>query len=159
MAAVDPRWHLIGNQRPLFVILDNSTSMLAGGSHSPRERAEKYFLQAVRKSGNRTVRCIIAGEEPRLSGTFSASQNSVAEVLRQWQCGSRMACLEEGVSLGLESGGKDVDIMVLTDHAPPSGITENSRIKWLAFGNRFQMQNYRRDKEDLCADKEKFFSR
>ena len=157
MAAVDPRWHLIGNQRPLFVILDNSTSMLAGGSHSPRERAEKYFLQAVRKSGNRTVRCIIAGEEPRLSGTFSASQNSVAEVLRQWQCGSRMACLEEGVSLGLESGGKDVDIMVLTDHAPPSGITENSRIKWLAFGKPFPNAGITGGTRRSLRDKEKVF--
>ncbi|HNS31637.1 MAG TPA: BatA and WFA domain-containing protein [bacterium] len=157
MAAVDPRWHLIGNQPPLFVVLDNSASMLAGGSHSPRERAGKYFLQAVRKSGNRTVRCIVAGEEPLLTGTFSISHGSAAEVLRQWQCGSRMACLEDGVSLGLESSGKDVDIMVLTDHAPPSGITENSRIKWVAFGKLFPNAGITGGTRRSLRDKEKVF--
>ena len=135
LSAVDPRWHHAGNRRPLFVVLDNSASMLAGGgSRSPRERAGRELARLYRENGSRTVRCIIAGKEPRLVGSLSARQDPLDEVRRRWHCGSAFAALEEGMRLGREAGGEDVDIVVLTDHAPPAAATGDARTRWLAFG-------------------------
>ncbi|MBM4048437.1 MAG: hypothetical protein FJ279_25315, partial [Planctomycetes bacterium] len=131
LAAVDVRWPLSRSRWPVFVVLDDSVSMLAGaGRETPRERAARE-VQRLARGGKRPFRFILAGKNPRVLETHGSG---VSEALRGWTCASASACLERATTLACELGGPRSSILVLTDHQPPGGLSEGAKVRWLAFG-------------------------
>lgn len=132
-AAVDPRWQTNKNRIPVFVILDDSFSMLAEtGAGTPKEQAEKEVLRVK----GYVLHFILAGKEPQLVRAPDLVSEDVSSLLRRWTCSSTSDSIEESVRLAREITGDRTAILVLTDHGPPPGFINGERIKWLAFGQK-----------------------
>lgn len=112
--------------RPLVVILDDSFSMLAGGSESPRAAALAALDDELQRRRRLSVRFVLAGERPTLLGRNQ---------LDQWRCQSPSADLDAALTLAAEIDGEVAALLVLTDRAPPRPLGKG-RVLWQAFGHR-----------------------
>ena len=118
---------------PLMVVLDDSFSMLAGAPDSPRARATEA-LKAELESGRRSaVRLILAGDSASTLGDAGRTWGETKGLLGKWACAAPGSRISDAVALAGEMGGPTARILVLTDHAPKSDLSEG-RVEWRAYG-------------------------
>jgi hypothetical protein len=156
-AATGPRWQTPRTVRPLIVVLDNSLSMRAGPpGEQPRHLAELALKKLLNERRFRSLRAILAGQTSRIAAAQGESASAVDEFLALWTCQEATAALDQAIVLASEIGRRDADILVLTDHAPGNPQLRDTRVRWLAFGQKLPNQafvNARRSpylQEDRC---------
>ncbi len=133
-AAASPYWKLPHSARPLIVVLDDSFSMRAArDEHSAQAKACGFLKQLFRRPPPST-RFILAGQEPRLIGSPVKKWLETEEVLKQWRCWSPTARIESALTLAVELGRRQANILILTDHKPEEEKQGSDRIEWHAFG-------------------------
>jgi hypothetical protein len=133
LAAAGPRILVARGSRPLIVVLDDSYSMLAGGTDSPRSRALKAIREEIGRGNSYSVRFVLAGSKPQLLGDAVKSSAEADEILAGWHCLAPSAALAEAVTLASEVGGERAMLLVITDRAPAAPL-EKGRVQWWAFG-------------------------
>jgi hypothetical protein len=137
IAAAGPALRRTEIVRPLVVVLDDSYSMLArggaDGASSARARAEMALADELRHTSY-LARFILAGVQPHLTGG-PARAATRGEIPAQWTCQSAAADLPAAMALAAEIGGPTARILVLTDHAPMTGLG-SGQIEWWAFGSK-----------------------
>lgn len=134
LAASGPHIPSSAGGRPLVVVLDDSFSMLAGESDTPRSQAAKALHDELRRMPRNSVRLILAGERPQLLGESSRPSDEVESMLDGWTNQAPTARIDAAVSLAFELGGDMSTVLVLTDHAPPEPAPTVGRLRWWAFG-------------------------
>ncbi len=136
-AATGPRWQTPRTVRPLIVVLDNSLSMRAGlPAEQPRRLAEAALKNLLHERRFRSVRAILAGPAPRMAPGSGEIPGAVNDLTAAWTCQEPNAALDQAIVLATEIGRREADILVLTDHDPANPLTQNSRVRWLAFGRK-----------------------
>jgi len=134
-AATGPHWKLPQSARPLIVVLDDSFSMRAVRDKvSAQARAKDFLKELFRRQPPPSTRLILAGTEPRSLGSTAKSWRDVDELLPQWKCWSPGAAIDSAITLAVELGKQQANILVLTDHKPADEKISNQRLEWLAFG-------------------------
>ena len=134
-AATGPHWKLPQSARPLIVVLDDSFSMRAVRDKvSAQARAKDFLKELFRRQPPPSTRLILAGTEPRSLGSTAKSWREVDELLPQWKCWSPGAAIDSAITLAVELGKQQANILVLTDHKPADEKISNPRLEWLAFG-------------------------
>ncbi len=134
-AATGPHWKLPQSTRPLIVVLDDSFSMRAvGGNVSAQVRAKDFLKELFRHQPPPSTRLILAGTEPCSLGSTAKSWREVDELLPQWKCWSPDAAIDSAITLAVELGKQQANILVLTDHKPADEKISNQRLEWHAFG-------------------------
>jgi hypothetical protein len=134
-AATGPHWKLPQSTRPLIVVLDDSFSMRAVRDNvSAQARAKDFLKELFRRQPPPATRLILAGTEPRSLGSTAKSWREVDELLPQWKCWSPGAAIDSAITLAVELGKQQANILVLTDHKPADEKISNQRLEWLAFG-------------------------
>ncbi len=128
-AAAAPYWMLGESYPPLAVVLDNSYSMQAAmpGEPSPRQAAEKYLSDYLKRTPKRRLICIAAGPAPRLVAD-SYEEVDMAAFGRSDEPGSDLFA---AIALA-RSISAHAEILVLTDHAPSFPLTDD--ISWFSGG-------------------------
>jgi hypothetical protein len=135
-AASGPHWKLAQSARPLIVILDDSLSMQAvSGNQSSRDRALEALRKLYRFQPPPSTRLLLAGSEPRLLGASAKNWSEVEKLLGRWTCWSARDSVEPAVTLALEIGKKQANILVLTDHPPEDEHLASARLEWRSFGS------------------------
>lgn len=133
-AAAGPEWKMPELSRPLIVILDDSYSMRASsGGISARDRAESYLENTLR-SYTSPARFILAGQRAYLLQTSPGGSANTQEILHQWKCWSASAAIDSAITLAAQLSQNQANILMLTDHKPPSDEVLSNRIQWRAFG-------------------------
>ncbi len=131
-AAADPR-AIIGEEfMPLVVILDDSFSMRAGDNSNPKSKATRFLDRTVFSEKVYRVSLIRAGTRPEFIGRRDMLPKEASLLIENWRCNSPLSDLDEAVKLAGESFNPGTRILVLTDSAPQSTLSEN--IGWYAFG-------------------------
>ena len=127
---------------PLMVVLDDSFSMLAGVSDTPRSRAIEALEQELVPQGlnpftkrRYAIRYVLAGTEPQMLNEVASTTREAMTQLEGWRCLSPYANLEAAIGLASEVGGAKALILVLTDESPPQ-MLETDRMRWWGFGIR-----------------------
>ena len=134
-AATGPHWKLPQSARPLIIVLDDSFSMRAVRDKvSAQARAKDFLKELFRRQPPPSTRLILAGTEPRSLGSTAKSWRDVDELLPQWKCWSPGAAIDSAITLAVELGKQQANILVLTDHKPADEKISNPRLEWLAFG-------------------------
>ena len=135
LAAAGP--FLVSNEQvpTLTVILDDSFSMRAGSSDTPRKQAEKALLKMLSSSPPRPVQFILAGSSPRLLDEVDSSSGKIKHLLKKWQCKQASADISGALLFARKTFGSKNDILILSDHKPtfkqlPPGMN------WFAFGQQ-----------------------
>ncbi len=121
---------------PLTVVLDTSASMSARGADgsTPFERASKFLDAEIRRSGATRMKVVSASADgPQVFGLEEASASGIASG-KYGDFTSPGDSLADAVSRArrLATGGGRV--VVLTDHAPPEGFSQEAGVSWYAFG-------------------------
>ena len=134
IAAVDPLWRS-RHVRPLVVVLDDSASMSAGKTVTPRKQALRALLGEIEAGGFYPVRFVLAGATPELlsAGTRPEEAEILPLLQANWTCLSPGAGIGAAIGMAGDVSGELSAILVVTDHAPPA-IMDNGRIKWRSFG-------------------------
>ncbi len=132
-AATGPLMRFGERLRPLVVVLDNSYSMLAGGTETTRDRAREALEAELRRDRYDPVRFVLAGETSQVLGDPVSDVNKAIDQLDGWSCLSPSSNLEEAIAFAFELGGDRARILVVTDR-PPLEAPERSRLQWWAFG-------------------------
>ncbi len=105
--------------RPLIVVLDDSFSMRAmEGGVSAQTRARDFLETLFRRQPPPSTRLILAGTEPRSLGSTAKNWREVNALLPQWKCWSPDAAIDSAITLAVELGKQQANILVLTDHKP-----------------------------------------
>lgn len=134
-AASGPRWKLPQSSRPLIVVLNDSFSMRAvQDGVSAQTRARDYLEKLFHQQPPPFTRLILAGTEPRSLGSTVKSWGEVNDLLSQWKCWPPSASMDSAITLAVELGKGQANILVLTDHKPPDEKISNQRLEWHAFG-------------------------
>lgn len=131
-AAARPLLRAGASARPLVVVLDDSFSMLAGDGATAQTRARQAITRELQQQTYAPVQFVLAGAKPQLLGNATTLAEAAA-LLERWQGGAASANLEEAITFGFALGGKRARVLVVTDHAPANGGSEN-RLQWWAFG-------------------------
>src|SRR4051812_23982325 len=84
LAAAGPQVWAAPGARPLVVVLDDSFSMRAGGTDSPRKRAADALLEELRRTPRGSVRLVLAGDRPQVLGDGSRKAAEVEALLAGW---------------------------------------------------------------------------
>ena len=121
---------------PLTVVLDTSASMSARGADglTPFERASKFLDAEIRRSGATRMKVVAASVDgPQVFGLEEASASGIVSG-KYGDFTSPGDSLADAVSRArrLATGGGSV--VVLTDHAPPEGFSQEAGVSWYAFG-------------------------
>ena len=132
LAAAGPAWTRSQFARPIIVVLDDSYSMLAGGTDSARSRAADALAAELRGT-EYLARFVLAGARPRLLGEPVRAGESLAKVLGTWTCKAPTAALEQAIALASEVGGAEARILVLSDHSPDAELPPG-KVQWRSFG-------------------------
>ncbi len=134
-ASAGPQLKLPHHGRPLVVVLDDSISMRAvSDNQSAQTRAGEFLEKLLQRYQPPYTRLILAGKEPRIAGPPIRTRAELVEQLKQWQCWSAAAALDQAVGLASELGRGRANILVLTDHAPTDANVTGNRLHWCAFG-------------------------
>jgi hypothetical protein len=118
----------------LVVVLDDSYSMQAGGTDSPRRRARTAVEDLLQDVSYLRVLWLRAGDRPELLAESSRPRSLPAEVARQWRCTAPGSRIEQALTMAFELGGPQAQILVLSDHRPADPESLSRRVRWLAFG-------------------------
>lgn len=134
LAATDPQVRWTSDARPLVVVLDDSYSMLAGGTNSARSQAEKALRDELNHSRG-SVSLIAAGPQPQVLGAALERRPEVDDALKLWRCHWPEASLTAAINLAAHLGGPRARVLVLTDTAAPRDfLNEDGRVRWIATG-------------------------
>ena len=134
LAAGDPQMRLSTGTRPLVVVLDDSFSMLAGGSASARELGQQAIEDELRKQNPYSIRFVLAGDRPQVLGEPARTVREALPHLDGWRCKSPAARIDDAIALAAELGGELALILVVTDHGPSIPIADKGRLQWWSFG-------------------------
>ena len=132
IAAIQPLIPAGLSQRELWVILDDSFSMLAG-EPTPRRQAIDEVMNELRQSRRLTCRLVRAGQRPQLLGDPVRSVAQAKRQLENWGCQSPSSDLDAAIALAREIAGHSIHLMVLTDRSPERNL-DRGDTRWLAFG-------------------------
>ncbi|MCY2932224.1 MAG: BatA domain-containing protein [Planctomycetota bacterium] len=132
VAAAAPALRRADTRSPLFVVLDDSLSMQAGGARSARDLAVEALLEEI-GTDQYAVRFIRAGATVSLMGQAVRSAPDARTLLADWTCQSPGADLARAVGLAGEIGGRNARVLVVTDHAPAAPL-DGSRVRHWSFG-------------------------
>ena len=121
---------------PLTVVLDTSASMSAGGSdgQTPAVRAASFLSREIRRTGATRMKVVAApADGPQVFGQEEASAAGIASG-KYGDFASPGDSLADAISRArrLATGGGS--IVVLTDHVPPEGFSQEAGVSWFAFG-------------------------
>ena len=121
---------------PLTVVLDVSASMSAKGADgmTPAERAARFLRAEIARTGAPQMKVVAApAEGPQVFGQEEASATGIASG-KYGDFTSTGDSLADAVARArrLATGGGRV--VVLTDHAPPEGFSQESGVGWFSFG-------------------------
>jgi hypothetical protein len=134
-AATEPHWKLPQSTRPLIVVLDDSYSMRAlDGGASAQKRAGDFLETVFRRQPPPSTRLILAGVGPQALGSTVKSWREVGELLARWKCEAPGSAIDSAITLAVELGRQQANILVLTDHKPSEEKISNQRLEWHAFG-------------------------
>ena len=141
VAAAGPQWKLPQSGRPLIVVLDDSFSMRAVRDGTSSQTLARDFLEKLfRRQPPPSTRMILAGTGPRSLGSTVKSWREVDELLAQWKCRAPDARINSAITLAMELGKQQANILVLTDHKPAGEKITSQRLEWHAFG--FPLDNF-----------------
>jgi hypothetical protein len=115
------------------VVLDNSFSMLAGVTSTPRDRATAAIGRELAIWPVRQALWLRAGTTAEVL-TESAGGAIPEEVSARWPCTAPAARLEEAIALALEVSGPRSRVLVVSDRPPEDPEALGGRVRWLAFG-------------------------
>ena len=127
-AAAGP-WTAGAATRPLFVVLDPSYSLQAGGDQSPRRLAEAALLAELAGDPRLRPTLVLATDPPQLLGE-DLGREQVGPALARWRVDAPAAHLDAALRLAAERRAREV--LVLTDAPPPGALPP--RVAWWAFG-------------------------
>jgi hypothetical protein len=132
-AAAGPRLPIATGARPLVVVLDDSYSMLAGDSDSPRSLGLAALDEELNREMKFSVQFVLAGARPQLVGEPARSASECRAIVDGWKCRAPTARITEAIAFasGLASG--KAGILVISDHAADFEL-EKGRTQWWAFG-------------------------
>lgn len=131
LAAAGPWWMRDTDRRPLYVVLDDSFSMLAGGDGSARRLGVDALQDLLAEGRHEPVHWILAGHRARrLDGGEDGDNTSVPA---QWRGSDARSSLQEAIALAVDLGEPKDHILVVTDH-PPARPPEDPRVRWWALG-------------------------
>jgi hypothetical protein len=133
LAAAGPYVRGGQDSRALVVVLDDSYSMQAGGTQSPKVQAIEAICRELQREWRSSVRFVRAAETPQLLGDPVRTASAAHDVLKAWTCRAPRASLDKAINLAGEIGGSRAVILVVSDHAPPSA-PGHGRLRWWAFG-------------------------
>ena len=134
-AAAGPQWKLPQTARPLIVVLDDSFSMRGvSGGVSARDRAQTFLHNLLASQPPPSTRFILAGTTAYSLDASAKTWSQMSDLLRQWQIWSPDAAIDSAITLAAELGRNQANILILTDHKPPSETFTSNRIQWRAFG-------------------------
>ena len=122
---------------PLTVVLDTSASMSARGpdGQTPAVRAASFLTREIMRTGATRMKVVAApADGPQVFGQEEASAAGIASG-KYGDFSSPGDSLADAVSRArrLATGGGSV--VVLTDHAPPEGFSQEAGVNWFAFGD------------------------
>ena len=122
---------------PLTVVLDTSASMSARGidGQTPAVRAASFLAREIKRAGATRMKVVAApADGPQVFGQEEAAADGIASG-KYGDFTSLGDSLADAVSRArrLATGGGSV--VVLTDHAPPEGFSQESGVSWFAFGD------------------------
>jgi hypothetical protein len=132
LALAGPQVRRSGLIRPLIVVLDDSYSMRAGGSDSPRRRGEAAIVEEMNRA-RYAARFLLAGARPQLLGRTAGTAEEARGALEAWTCASASADLSRAVALAAEIGGELSRILVVTDSPAPQELP-TGQVQWWSFG-------------------------
>lgn len=118
----------------LTIILDNSFSMKAGGEHSARMVAEQFLRNKLNKLPHKRFRLILAGSNIETRVETTSNKDKILKELQNWKCLATDSLLIKAIGIARNSYFERMDILVVTDHSPPSAINMDN-IRWIAFGS------------------------
>lgn len=101
LAAAGPLLPATVRSRPLVIVLDDSYSMLAGSSESPRHRAAAALQEELRVAPRSSVKLILAGSRPQILGEGGRHSEEINQLLKSWTCQAPTARLDEAILLAL----------------------------------------------------------
>ncbi len=134
-AATGPLWKQAYAGRPLIVVLDDSFSMRAVyEGASSQDRARGFLEKMFSRQPPPTTRVVMAGAQPALAGGPARSWTDLKRLLDRWTCHAPHAALDIALTLASELGNQQANLLVLTDHAPDTGMVAGDRLQWQAFG-------------------------
>ena len=121
---------------PLTVVLDTSASMSAGGpdGQTPAMRAASFLAREIKRNGATRMKVVAAPVDgPQVFGQEEASAAGIAAG-KYGDFTSPGDSLADAVARArrLATGGGIV--VVLTDHAPPEGFSQEAGVSWFSFG-------------------------
>ena len=121
---------------PLTVVLDTSASMSAKGPYgqTPAVRAASFLAREIKRTGATRMKVIAApADGPQVFGQEEASASGIAAG-KYGDFTSPGDSMADAVARArrLATGGGSV--VVLTDHAPPEGFSQEAGVSWHAFG-------------------------
>ena len=136
LAAASPLFLMDADAPTVYVILDDSFSMRAGGGeNAARGRAAEAVREELGLDARNPFakppyepRYIIAGQEPRLAETDGGLPDE-----EQWSCRSPSADIAGAIALAEELSQEGALILVATDE-PPAAELKNERLRWRSFG-------------------------
>lgn len=133
LAAARPQMLFDEARRPLAVVLDDSYSMLAGGSDTPRQGALQALQEELDEGRYHPFHLVLAAERPQLLAESISDSQEALKSLDGWKCQATSADLEAAAALARRLAGPLGRVLVLTDHAPNDETIGESRLHW-AFG-------------------------
>lgn len=133
LAASGPWLPKESDQHALFIILDDSLSMLAAGEGetSPRALADEALVELLRDDRHHPVQWILAGQRAQLLPNVD-SENA-RRVPNAWRALAPRAALPEAIALAAELAESGSKILVISDHLAEKAVTD-PHIRWWAFG-------------------------
>ncbi len=141
---------------PIWIILDDSYSMLAGDKLSAKNKGTEAIIKEVNRINNRTVRFILAGSDLNIIGDKVKSNIELENILSQWKCASTESSLIKAIGFVKQISGDTSNIMIITDHAPKDNKLVSNNLLWHSFGkasSNVAFVNATRtlfDKEERC---------
>lgn len=145
LAATDPRLPYRDAGRSVVVILDDSASMRAGSKgRRPHDLALPSIRKIIRNGQFKSVRFMLAGQQPTLMDVVHDGHWQDASLTEQWKCQAASSDLDAAIAMASELTARQSQLLVITDHAQSSAWnqntgevfseTEQGHIEWHAFG-------------------------
>ncbi len=141
VAAARPMIRTESLGRPTVVILDASYSMTAGtGNDTAQQRAlDDLNNMLAGPLGTQPigfpVQLITAGTKPQILPGRAKNAAEAQNILKAWHCEAPSADLDAAVALASNISTPGTKILVVTDHAPQSELTEG-RVLWKSYGKK-----------------------
>ncbi len=157
LAATDPRLPFRGSGRSLVVILDNSASMLAGTKESrPRDLALPAIRKVVRNGQFRSIRFMLAGQNPVLLNISQNGNWTDSELAAEWNCQATSSNIDGAIAMASELTAGQSQLLVVTDHMD-SAQSEKGQMEWHAFGSPVENLGFINSRRSLNNGNDRLF--